>query len=179
MNWNASKLLPRGHSLKNIPAHHGKASLHTQWANTFVTSEWKGECGKGLCNAQRKVTPSPPHWGPPFAWSICSFNFLVWPCECYYTVYWSTCFTYFVILESSTRTSLLLYSPFLSLSLFPLLLPFTKCFKYLLSALPRTPNLCVEFGHQSAVANPWDICPLVTSESLSYRVSVVFWKYFC
>lgn len=86
-------------------------------ANTFVTSEWKGERGKGLCNAQRKVTPSPPHWGPPFAWPICSFNSLVRPCECDYTVYWSTCFTYFVILESSTRTSLLLYSPFLSLSL--------------------------------------------------------------
>lgn len=86
-------------------------------ANTFVTSEWKGERGKGLCNAQRKVTPSPPHWGPPFAWPICSFNSLVRPCECDYTVYWSTCFTYFVILESSTRLSLLLYSPFLSLSL--------------------------------------------------------------
>lgn len=104
-------------------------STHSE-ANTFVTSEWKGECGKGLCNAQRKVTPSPPHWGPPFAWSICSFNSLVRPCECDYTVYWSTCFTYFVILESSTRTSLLLYSPFLSLSLsFPPTSAFYKMFQ--------------------------------------------------
>lgn len=131
MNWNASKLLPRGHSLKNIPAHHGKASLYTQWSQHICHERMKRRMWQGAVQrAQRKVTPSPPHWGPPFAWSICSFNSLVRPCECDYTVYWSTCFTYFVILESSTRTSLLLYSPFLSLSLsFPPTSAFYKMFQ--------------------------------------------------
>lgn len=134
MNWNARKLLANRHLLENItPTHHGKTFKHTQW-NQYIWHGWvKGRLWQVTVQCQTKsdtFASSPgASRGVTFAWLICSFNSIVWPCECDYSVYWSPCFTYFITLDSSTRTT-----PILPLfpHFFPLL-PFTKCFKYLLS----------------------------------------------
>lgn len=113
------------------PAMARHSCAHSE-TNTFDRSRVKGRMWQMTVQCKTKsdtLTSSPgASRGLTFAWLICFFKSLVRPCECDYTVYWSTCFTHFVILDSSTRSSTPL------LPFFPPLLPFTKCLKYLLSA---------------------------------------------
>lgn len=110
MNWNARKLPASKHPLKNITTTcHGQTFMRTQWNQHIWQERVKGGMWQMTVQCKMKsdtLTSSPgASRGLSFAWLICFFKSLVRPCECDYTVYWSTCFTHFVILDSSTRSS--------------------------------------------------------------------------